>query len=125
MELNSSMESSTKLPETLENPTLQKENHDRNIVIFCFLFLFAGWILNPSAEAVFLAGYKIPELCYWKRMFGVECLGCGLTRSVCYTMHGDFAHAWERHILGTPIVFLVSIFGFRSLLRYTLSKWRA
>lgn len=34
-----------------------------------------------------------PSVCMFKRLFGIECLGCGMTRALCATLHGDLAAA--------------------------------
>jgi hypothetical protein len=40
-------------------------------------------------------GGPLPELCGWKRFFGVNCPGCGLTRCFIALAHGDLAAAWH------------------------------
>lgn len=47
----------------------------------------------------------LPEICLSKRMFGVRCPGCGLTRSVVTTARGDLQTAFLFHPAG-PLVFL-------------------
>ena len=58
----------------------------------------------------------------YKRVLGLECFGCGLTRSVVYTVHGEFSMALEKHILGIPLVLAIIFLGIRSLIRFTLSN---
>ncbi|WP_040250533.1 DUF2752 domain-containing protein [Psychroserpens mesophilus] len=32
--------------------------------------------------------------CFWKQTFGIECLGCGIQRSLSLLIHGDFVGAF-------------------------------
>lgn len=43
-----------------------------------------------------------------KRVTGVGCPGCGMTRSVCATAHGDLGKAWKLHAFG-PFVFVGAV----------------
>lgn len=36
-----------------------------------------------------------PAVCLFRRLFGIECLGCGMTRAVSAAVHLDFARALE------------------------------
>lgn len=74
-------------------------------------------LLTPSTEAVFLFGWEVPPLCIFSAIFGVECFGCGLTRSFTYVGHGQFAEALALHKLG-PIVYLLV------LAQLPLRAWR-
>jgi Protein of unknown function (DUF2752) len=71
--------------------------------------------------------------CIFHSLTGVPCLACGLTRSYVFTAHGNFASAFNMHLLG-PLMFFATcgvaaylatsvVSGYR--IRYTLSKhWR-
>ena len=50
-----------------------------------------------------IAGFQIPELCYARRWLGLECPGCGLTRSLIAIMHGRLAEAWRFNPAGILI----------------------
>jgi len=51
--------------------------------------------------------YMLP--CFTKQIFGFDCLGCGLQRSVAFLFKGDFAAAWEMY----PAIFaIIPLFGF-------------
>ncbi|MBB4136022.1 DUF2752 domain-containing protein [Gordonia humi] len=45
-----------------------------------------------------------PVLCPFRRLTGLPCPGCGLTRSFVYTMHGDLPAAFAAHAFGPPLV---------------------
>lgn len=42
----------------------------------------------------------LPELCSFRRMTGLDCAGCGLTRSFISIGHGRLADAWQYHPAG-------------------------
>jgi Protein of unknown function (DUF2752) len=50
----------------------------------------------------------LPSVCAFRRVTGLPCPGCGLTRSWVLTANGRFRHASERHPFGPP-TFLVSL----------------
>jgi hypothetical protein len=71
-----------------------------------------------AISAVALAGLAVipvsviargPSLCLYKRIFGVECLGCGMTRAVDALLHADWNAAmhWNR---GSPLALAVLLF---------------
>jgi hypothetical protein len=45
-----------------------------------------------------------PPLCPFRLLTGLPCPGCGLTRSVVCTLHGDLASAMMFHPLGPLVV---------------------
>ena len=63
--------------------------------------------MTPSTGFLDLGGVTIPELCAWRRLFGIECLGCGMTRSFVFMGHGDVRAAWDMNHIG-PILFTVT-----------------
>jgi hypothetical protein len=48
--------------------------------------LSAAWFYYPYCQTG-------PTLCVWKKLLGVSCPGCGLTRGVCFLVHGRWAEA--------------------------------
>ncbi len=46
--------------------------------------------------------------CPWKR-FGLECMGCGMQRSIIYLLKGEFIAAFYMY---PPIYSLIIMFGF-------------
>jgi hypothetical protein len=53
-----------------------------------------------SSVVVPLLNRALPELCYWRVMFGMDCPGCGLTRCFISAAHGDLAAAWDFNPMG-------------------------
>lgn len=43
----------------------------------------------------------IPPVCLFRGMFGIECLGCGMTRALSAALHGHFieAFAWNAGVV--------------------------
>lgn len=66
--------------------------------------VLASIILTPSDSVVSLFGYPIPPICTVKRVFGMDCPGCGLTRSFTYMGHGQIGAAFDKHMLG-PLLY--------------------
>ena len=54
-------------------------------------------VLDVRGQRVVLPvwGVPLPESCWFKRLTGMVCPGCGLTRSVICLVHGDFLGAWH------------------------------
>lgn len=65
----------------------------------------ASTILTPSDSAVHLFGWQLPPLCMFKAWTGMDCPGCGLTRSFTYMGHGALHEAFDRHRLG-PLLYV-------------------
>jgi hypothetical protein len=65
-------------------------------------------------------GMTLPELCYWRTVFGVDCPGCGLTRCFVSLAHADPAAAWRYNPVGI-LLFAGVVF---QLPYRTLQLWR-
>lgn len=60
--------------------------------------LLASFAMSSSGETkVYLPGFNtpMPQMCTSRRLFNLDCPGCGLTRSFISISHGEFARAWE------------------------------
>jgi hypothetical protein len=63
-----------------------------------------------------LSGVWLPELCGSRALFGVECPGCGLTRSFIALAHGDLAGSFAYHRVGWLLAMAVLLqFPYRIL----------
>lgn len=70
------------------------------------LFAFAPFVFKPGAtpdEGVRLGSSKLPTVCVSKRVFGVSCPGCGLTRAFVLIAHGRFVESLAVHRAGLAI----------------------
>ena len=56
--------------------------------------LFTFLLLN-------IEDYMLP--CFSKKIYGIDCPGCGLQRSVAFLVQGDFAAAWDIY----PAIFTI------------------
>ena len=56
-----------------------------------------------------LTDIPMPGLCTFKRMTGLDCPGCGLTRSFISLGHGDVLQAWAYNPAG-PLMYAVVLF---------------
>ncbi|MEL6346456.1 MAG: DUF2752 domain-containing protein [Myxococcota bacterium] len=93
------------------------------IFVVCAVVVLASIVLSPTAEAVSLFGFRIPELCTFRRVFGMSCPGCGLTRSFTFMGHGQILEAFRMHALGP--IFYVFVAGQLPLRAYRLLGNRA
>lgn len=68
---------------------------------------------------------SLPELCYWKRYFGTNCPGCGLTRSFVALGHGEWSAAWRFNSAGW-LLFAAVVFQlpYRSVQWWATSQGR-
>lgn len=62
-------------------------------------------LMRPSDEVLTLFGMEIPTVCTIRRLTGMSCPGCGLTRSFAYMAHGAVLPAFRMNLLG-PVLFL-------------------
>jgi hypothetical protein len=63
------------------------------------VFVLAGAFIYPHLEDI--AGAVLPG-CLFKRITGLPCLLCGMTRSLAATAHGHLGEAFRMHLLGPP-----------------------
>ena len=73
---------------------------DALLLSLCAAVILASALLTADLDAVYLLGRALPESCFFKRVFGLECLGCGLTRAFVLTAHLEPAMAFTAHKLG-------------------------
>ena len=73
----------------------------------CGVVLLMSVILTPTPDFVMLFGWPVPESCGVRRWFGMNCPGCGLTRSFVYMGHLQPLQAFRMHPLG-PFMFLAT-----------------
>ena len=76
---------------------------DRRVLYACLTAaVTAATLTKPEAVD------GLPSVCAFRRLTGLPCPGCGLTRSWVLTAHGLFRHAADRHPFGPP-TFLISL----------------
>jgi hypothetical protein len=65
----------------------------------------------PGGELVIIPGLNLPlpGVCTFKRLLGIGCPGCGLTRCFISIAHGDLAAAWAYNPMGI-LLFAATVF---------------
>lgn len=58
--------------------------------------------------------------CLFKKMFGIDCIGCGMQRSLNFVLHGEFAKAFHMF----PAIYTSILFSL-SLMLYLIDKKRS
>lgn len=78
-----------------------------------YAVLFGPWSVGVAAVVVVgaLAGGLLSEpgrfgldLCWMRRLSGLPCPGCGLTRSVCHLVRGELADTLRLHPFGLLVL---------------------
>ncbi len=64
----------------------------------------ARGLATASTTAVHVAGRELPVICPSRLLFGVNCPGCGMTRSVLLTLGGDLRGALALNPAGPVLV---------------------
>ena len=77
---------------------------DALLLALCGSVVLVALLLTPSPDAVSLFGHEIPIVCGFRRLTGLPCPGCGLTRSFAFAAHLQIAAAFRAHLLG-PVLF--------------------
>ena len=98
--------------------TIRPELPHALMVALCAGALLLAFVLEPArpgAEVVSIQGIPIPPICSMKRM-GIDCPGCGLTRSWVSAAHGQFSDSLGYHRLG----WLVMVYALFQFLRHAL-----
>lgn len=61
-------------------------------------------VASATPERVYLLGWELPWGCLFKRLYGLACPACGMTRSVLLTLGGDFRAALSVNPAGPVLV---------------------
>jgi preprotein translocase subunit SecG len=74
------------------------------IVLFiCLAILIGALMLSPSDTReghLSIGSLTLPETCTFKKLTGLPCPGCGLTRSMVAAVHGDVKQSLHHHRIG-------------------------
>ena len=110
-----------------ENPGRIRPKGDLNLhvvfLVLCGAVLLLAVVLEvQDRNRVRLPGISapLPELCTFKRSFGVGCPGCGLTRCFISVVHGNVVDAWLYNPAG---LFFFLVVAFQVPYR-TVQIWR-
>src|SRR5687767_15410905 len=81
------------------------------LLVLCAAILFLAAILTVQGQTqviVPLLGQPVPELCLSRRITGLDCPGCGLTRCFISLAHGNLASAWSFNPAGILLFGIVA-----------------
>ncbi len=75
----------------------QESVYQASWLIAALAVIALALVLEIRGQRVVLPilGIPLPESCWFKRLTGLGCPGCGLTRSVICLVHGNFLRAWD------------------------------
>ena len=106
-----------------ETPT---SNH---VVALCaaLLVVLASILIDPSREGATLFGVALPPMCALKTLTGLDCPGCGLTRSFGFMGEGSPLQALKMHLFGPALwIFVAAQIPYRlMILGRRLYPWNA
>ncbi len=78
-------------------------HHRQMLAIACTIVILAFVLVEVANGRVAVRGftrYPLPETCISRSLFGLNCPGCGLTRSIIHLAEGDWRASWRSHRLG-------------------------
>lgn len=88
-------------------------SHHRTMLWASVAMLLLALVLHETDEGRVavrgLPSLPLPHTCMSRQLFGVECPGCGLTRSVIHLAEGDLKSSWQRHRLGWLLGFAIAV----------------
>jgi len=70
--------------------------------------LAVGALVDPDRPLPF-------DVCLWHRLTGYRCLTCGLTRSVCHAIRGNWAASFAYHPAGILVLVALVLWAMRSV----------
>ena len=90
---------------------------------FASLIILLSFLMSTDGkQAVFLPGFSspLPDSCSSRRLLGVDCPGCGLTRAFICISHGQLNEVWKFNHASFVIYLFVAI----QIPWHTLQIWR-
>ena len=82
-------------------------------------------VRNRSEVLVPWLNIPLPELCVMRRVTGLGCPGCGLTRCFISLAHGDWAAAWSYNPAGLFLFVVIALqIPFRGVQLWRISHGR-
>lgn len=91
------------------------------VALLAALALARG-LATASPAAVRVAGRELPVICPSRLLFGVNCPGCGMTRSVLLTLGGDLWGALDVNPAGPVLVAALILLAAQLLFAASVSE---
>ena len=106
----------------------QETRYHLLILLFCLGILTLSFVLKLKGDVQVVTptgGWTLPSICAFRNLFGLDCPGCGLTRSFICFAQGDWTASFRFHPLGWMMfLFVVMQIPFRllQLIRLRLNR---
>jgi hypothetical protein len=87
-------------------------HHQQILGIACAIVILAFVLVETSDGRVAVRGFTrhpLPDGCMSRNLFGLNCPGCGLTRSIIHLAEGDWRGSWRSHRLGGLFAALIAL----------------
>jgi hypothetical protein len=86
----------------------------------CIISAAALLHLDAGGTVEMPGGGGLPALCIWRQALGINCPGCGLTRSFVALAHGHWLRAWQFNPAG---LFMFAVVAYQLPYR-SVQIWR-
>jgi hypothetical protein len=80
----------------------------RSMLVISIVILVLSFALSIRESHVAWADFDVPVVCSSRAFFGIQCPGCGLTRSFVALADGDLIRSFEFHRVGWFIFLTVA-----------------
>ena len=83
---------------------------DSGIIILCAAAIIISFFLSVEEDAIYISGFEdhpLPESCLFKRITGIECPTCGLTRSFVSVSHFQLRRALRFNQAGVLVYLMI------------------
>ena len=95
------------------SPRRSRVRHHQHMLAIASAVMILAFVLVEVADGrVAVRGftrYPLPESCLSRSLFGMNCPGCGLTRSIIHLAEGDWRASWRSHRLGGLFAALIAL----------------
>lgn len=92
-----------------EDAFYSRRGHKYVLGLAVLVVLVAALLPLPTGGKLVVFGVESPPLCPFQATVGIDCPGCGLTRSFISMGHVEIQNAWNFNRVG-PLFFLVFFF---------------
>jgi len=90
-----------------------------NLIIASGVFgtlILAHRILNTTTEQVYILGREFDYQCWFRKVTGLPCPGCGGTRAFVFALHGDFYHSLQLNPAALVLLAGLMVLGLAQLI---------
>ena len=90
----------------------QETRYHLFILLICLGILWLSFALQLKGDVQVVTptvGWTLPSICAFRNLFGLDCPGCGLTRSFISFAQGDWNASFQFHPLGWMMFLFVAM----------------